>query len=179
MATRPPAGPAGSERPVDTSTDGSSLADPTSSPTSTPSKRRRLSHRHPPQTSHNPPMAIELPSMMEAPMARRPDTDPKSLFNNPSTTTADDRYLSSNFSASSRLAGQTVAPFLAKHIPLQYAPLGASAEPERPADGSSNTKYCYRHRPDSKCRRQADEPSMEQLQNVRITHPFITVSYVY
>ncbi|KAH0544879.1 hypothetical protein FGG08_000959 [Glutinoglossum americanum] len=40
-------------------------------------------------------------------------------------------------SSSSKLAGQTVAPFLAKHIPLQ---------------------------PDLKCRRQADELSMEQLQ---------------
>ncbi|KAL8946864.1 MAG: hypothetical protein Q9222_006792 [Ikaeria aurantiellina] len=43
-------------------------------------------------------------------------------------------------SASSRLAGQTVAPFLAKHIPNQ-------------------------HRPDLKCRRQVDEPSMDQLQH--------------
>jgi F-box and WD-40 domain protein MET30 len=67
-----------------------------------------------------------------------------------------------------KLAGQTVAPFLAKHIPEQYAPLGTQAGPTssqaKPKD--PNTKYCYRHRPDSKCRRTADEPSMENLQRV-------------
>ena len=66
-----------------------------------------------------------------------------------------------------RVAGQTVAPFLAKHIPDQYAPLGIHDETRTLPEGSSNTKYCYRHRPDLKCRRQADEPSMEQLQKVR------------
>ena len=68
-------------------------------------------------------------------------------------------------SSSSRHAGRTVAPFLAQHIPEQYAPQG---QPLAPAEGESDpdTKYCYRHRPDLKCRRQADEPSMEQLQSV-------------
>ncbi|KAH0562720.1 hypothetical protein GP486_002613 [Trichoglossum hirsutum] len=65
-------------------------------------------------------------------------------------------------SSSSKLAGQTVAPFLAKHIPSQYAPLGPQGTP--PPGLATNTRYCYRHRPDLKCRRQADEPSMEQLQ---------------
>lgn len=75
-----------------------------------------------------------------------------------------------SMSASPRLVGQTVAPFLARHAPTQYAPLGEphkakppnATQPENP-----NTKYCYRHRPDLKCRRQADEPSMDQLQHVR------------
>jgi F-box/WD-40 domain protein MET30 len=49
-----------------------------------------------------------------------------------------------------------ITPYLAQHIPHQYNPLGAR-------DGH-DTKYCYRHRPDLLCRRQADEPSMEQLQ---------------
>src|SRR5438876_2636879 len=48
-------------------------------------------------------------------------------------------------SPSSKLAGQTVAPFLAKHIPSQYAPLGAQ---EILPSWASSTRYCYRHRPD-------------------------------
>ena len=70
-------------------------------------------------------------------------------------------------SATSKLAGQTVAPFLAKHIPEQYAPLGGPSLLKAPANKNPNTKYCYRHRPDLKCRRQVDEPSMDQLQRVR------------
>lgn len=70
-------------------------------------------------------------------------------------------------SAISRLAGQTVTPFLLKHIPDQYAPMGGLDSTGSPNARDSNTKYCYRHRPDLKCRRQANEPSMEQLQHVR------------
>ena len=70
-------------------------------------------------------------------------------------------------SSTSKLAGQTVAPFLAKHIPDQYAPLGGSGKINGIATKDSNTKYCYRHRPDLKCRRQANEPSMDQLQHVK------------
>ncbi len=73
-----------------------------------------------------------------------------------------------SISSTSKLAGQTVAPFLAKHIPEQYAPLGIQTQLENPSNKTSNTKYCYRHRPDLKCRRQVDEPSMEQLQLVRL-----------
>ncbi|KAL4864844.1 hypothetical protein BDV12DRAFT_175605 [Aspergillus spectabilis] len=65
--------------------------------------------------------------------------------------------------APTKLANQTVAPFLARHIPEQYAPLGPRSI--LPAElHSANSKYCYRHRPDLKCRRQADEPSMDLLQ---------------
>lgn len=71
-------------------------------------------------------------------------------------------------SANSRLAGQTVAPFLAKHIPNEYAHLGRPPAAGSPATTNPNTKYCYRHRPDMKCRRQADEPSMDQLQHVSL-----------
>ncbi|KAL8706097.1 MAG: hypothetical protein Q9201_000799 [Fulgogasparrea decipioides] len=70
-----------------------------------------------------------------------------------------------SISASSRLAGQAVAPFLAQHIPNQYAPLGGLPASDKSANADPNTKYCYRHRPDLKCRRQADEPSMDQLQH--------------
>lgn len=72
-----------------------------------------------------------------------------------------------SISMTSKLAGKTITPFLAKHIPEQYNPLGGLFQPQKPTDGGpSSTKFCYRHRPDLKCRRQADEPSMEQLQNV-------------
>ena len=74
-----------------------------------------------------------------------------------------------------RQASQSIAPFLTKHIPEMYKPVAVYDQmrktqqgytpPETPK-GNSNTKYCYRHRPDLKCRRQANEPSMEQLQNV-------------
>lgn len=84
------------------------------------------------------------------------------------TLSDDDKNVS--MSVTPRLVGNTVAPFLAKHAPSQYAPLG---EPNKPQNSTAdnapslNTKYCYRHRPDLKCRRQADEPSMDQLQHVR------------
>ncbi|KAH6668788.1 WD40-repeat-containing domain protein [Halenospora varia] len=80
-------------------------------------------------------------------------------------------------SSTDKVAGQTVTPFLAKHIPEQYAPLGPQSQPE---SGNSreltkkknpNTKYCYRHRPDSKCSRTADEPTMENLQRELETLP--------
>lgn len=69
-------------------------------------------------------------------------------------------------SAFGRHATQSIAPFLAEHIPEQYAPQGLQAQ-TMSKPGLSNTRFCYRHRPDLKCRRQADEPSMGQLQNVR------------
>lgn len=61
---------------------------------------------------------------------------------------------------------QSIAPFLARHIPAQYAPQGEHSDIPHLGADISNTKYCYRHRPDLKCRRQANEPTMDQLQNV-------------
>jgi F-box/WD-40 domain protein MET30 len=63
--------------------------------------------------------------------------------------------------STAKLGNKTIAPFLARHIPDQYAPLG-SARNATSTDPSS--KFCYRHRPDMLCRRQADEPTMEALQ---------------
>ncbi|MCJ1438419.1 hypothetical protein MMC27_007807 [Xylographa pallens] len=68
-------------------------------------------------------------------------------------------------SSTSKLAGQTVAPFLAQHIPEQYAPLGGQTDRNGVPIADPNSKFCYRHRPDLKCRRQANEPSMDQLQH--------------
>lgn len=87
------------------------------------------------------------------------------------TTDADqdacqDDHENISISASSKQAGQTVAPFLARHIPEQYAPGGGLDSSGNAKIKDPNTKYCYRHRPDLKCRRQANEPSMDQLQHV-------------
>ncbi|KAL9004335.1 MAG: hypothetical protein Q9188_002848 [Gyalolechia gomerana] len=68
-----------------------------------------------------------------------------------------------SLSRNPRFAGQTVAPFLAEHIPDQYNPLGVSPTSVESTRRNPNSKYCYRHRPDLKCRRQANEPSMDQL----------------
>ncbi|KAF1840191.1 sulfur metabolite repression control protein-like protein SconB [Cucurbitaria berberidis CBS 394.84] len=57
-----------------------------------------------------------------------------------------------------------ITPYLAQHIPHQYNPLGGNSDNQDVPPVNANTKFCYRHRPDLLCRRQADEPSMEQLQ---------------
>ncbi|KAL1996179.1 hypothetical protein VTN49DRAFT_502 [Thermomyces lanuginosus] len=71
----------------------------------------------------------------------------------------------SNIDAETKLANENVSPFLVKHIPTQYAPMGGQEKNSNPSNPTNpNSKYCYRHRPDLNCRRQPDEPSMEQLQ---------------
>ena len=57
--------------------------------------------------------------------------------------------------------GKDVAPFLTKHIPERY-----TAAPPQDDSQPGSTNYCYRHRPDVKCRRQADEITMDSLQKV-------------
>jgi hypothetical protein len=70
---------------------------------------------------------------------------------------------------SQQLMNKTMTPFLREHIPGIYAPLG---KPENLPQGDTaqtkdpNSKYCYRHRPDSKCRRAADESKMALIQSV-------------
>lgn len=62
---------------------------------------------------------------------------------------------------------QVVGPFMVKHIPTQYNPQGTQANGSHgntKRTSESNTKFCYRHRPDMLCRRQADEPTMDKLQ---------------
>ena len=71
-----------------------------------------------------------------------------------------------SISSTSKLAGKTIAPFLAQHIPEQLAPVGASSAKADSPQKTMNSKYCYRHRPDLKCRRKADEPSTDQMQHV-------------
>ncbi|KAE9969723.1 hypothetical protein EG328_006699 [Venturia inaequalis] len=57
--------------------------------------------------------------------------------------------------------GKSVTAFLSKHIPQTYNPMADQSVTDGP---SRDTNYCNRHRPDRKCRRQADEVSMEDLQ---------------
>ena len=66
----------------------------------------------------------------------------------------------------SKKIGKMIQPYLAQHIPQQYNPLGGDRDGQDAPGSTANTKYCYRHRPDLLCRQQADEPSMEQLQDV-------------
>uniref|UniRef100_A0A0D2XEN4 F-box domain-containing protein n=1 Tax=Fusarium oxysporum (strain Fo5176) TaxID=660025 RepID=A0A0D2XEN4_FUSOF len=77
----------------------------------------------------------------------------------------------------SELVGKTVSPFLKEHIPGLYAPFGKAktAMPLSPSPNNTtairkkdpNSKFCYRHRPDSKCRRAADETKMGFIQTVQ------------
>lgn len=72
-------------------------------------------------------------------------------------------------STDTKLAEQTVTPFLVQHIPAKHALLGASDDSHKVIPNkaeNSKKSYCYRHRPGLKCRRQVDEPSMDQLQRV-------------
>jgi len=90
-------------------------------------------------------------------------TSPETLIATEDVCLADHDNIS--ISVSSKHAGQTVAPFLARHIPNSYAPGGGVDAAGKAKRKDPNTKYCYRHRPDLKCRRQANEPSMDQLQH--------------
>lgn len=144
----------------------------------------------------------ETDQYLESPSKRRKLTPSQSFFlDNEATTFADtistpqrpviaitdsgqdvcqDGHDNISISASSKQAGETVAPFLAKHIPEQYAPVGGLDLSDNVKRKDPNTKYCYRHRPDLKCRRQANEPSMDQLQHVSspaslMDHALLTV----
>ncbi|KAF0320911.1 putative E3 ubiquitin ligase complex SCF subunit scon-2 [Colletotrichum asianum] len=68
-----------------------------------------------------------------------------------------------------QLVGQTVTPFLREHIPGIYAPIG---KPDVQTEDNTlnqkrdpSSKFCYRHRPDAKCRRAADESKMVLIQS--------------
>ncbi|TVY59595.1 putative E3 ubiquitin ligase complex SCF subunit sconB [Lachnellula suecica] len=110
----------------------------------------------------------ELPA--ESRMAVEHARQPREAGEPPSKITCDGEHDGPDptitLSSTSKVAGLTVAPFLAKHIPEQYAPMGvpSSSTKKDTSKKDPNTKYCYRHRPDSKCRRTADEPTMENLQ---------------
>ncbi|TLS30692.1 hypothetical protein PpBr36_02567 [Pyricularia pennisetigena] len=64
---------------------------------------------------------------------------------------------------SNQIIGKTVSPFLKEHIPGLYAPIAKSDSATQIKD-KANSKFCYRHRPDLKCRRAADETKMVSIQ---------------
>ncbi|KAF2663942.1 putative E3 ubiquitin ligase complex SCF subunit sconB [Microthyrium microscopicum] len=68
-----------------------------------------------------------------------------------------------SLASSSTTAEQNVSQFLAKHTPQTYNPQRTGSSTLARNMGSRPT-YCNRHRPDSKCWRQANEPTMEELQ---------------
>jgi hypothetical protein len=107
-------------------------------------------------------MSIEIPSNTRNPDDGSPPTQDNC------DSRHDDVDPTITLFSTTRIAGRTVAPFLARHIPEQYAPLGLQEETGEKSKKNPNTKYCYRHRPDSKCMRSADEPSMENLQRVGV-----------
>ena len=134
-------------------------------PTPTNPHKREASKQH---SRHS--MSIEIPSAQRAEVERDVE-GPSEAGVPPTHDNCDENHHSTDptitISATSKLAGQMVAPFLAKHIPEQYAPLGVQSNLAKAAkEKDPNTKYCYRHLPDSKCRRTADEPRMENLQRV-------------
>ena len=106
---------------------------------------------------------IEIPTEFNAFNSQHHDHEHDHLHDHHSLI---DRERAISIVASSRLGGQSVAPFLARHIPEQYNPLGKVDPLNTQSAKKPNSKFCYRHRPDLKCRRQADEPSMDQLQRV-------------
>jgi F-box and WD-40 domain protein MET30 len=110
-------------------------------------------------------MTIEMPTIMQ-----RTGENSRRIKDN-CDGRKEDMTSTITISATARMAGQTVAPFLQKHIPEQYAPLGVQQKAASYLQKDPNTKYCYRHRPDSKCRRTADEPSMDHLQRELQTLP--------
>lgn len=79
---------------------------------------------------------------------------------------------------SSELVSMAVSPFLKEHIPGIYAPIGKGKQNQStrltatttpaPRQTDPNSKFCYRHSPDSKCRRAADETKMGFIQSVSL-----------
>ena len=98
--------------------------------------------------------------------ATRNDNHPKSEYGGHKSAGQKDKRIT--IASTAKLAPHTVERFLARHIPDQYAPLGGLNSGGRSASKDPNSKFCYRHRPDTLCRRQADEPSMDKMQKVSI-----------
>ena len=122
-----------------------------------PSKRRRIT------PLRDILLGTEATNILESPSTLQSPSDAVTVNGQ---DVCQDGHDNISISATSKQAGQTVAPFLAKHIPEQYAPVGGLDVSANAKMKDPNTKYCYRHRPDLKCRRQANEPSMDQLQHV-------------
>jgi len=125
----------------------------------------------PPLDLNQKPTALSnLRSQPPAPMAPKEAEEPSMK---PSRETCDRRRPGEDDASrlpniSQQFINQSMTPFLREHIPSLYAPIG---KPDLPSMTSlknkdPNSKYCYRHRPDSKCRRAADESKMALIQSV-------------
>lgn len=106
---------------------------------------------------------IDIPDHLNALKLNGNATDAEHVCCSPD----DNKDKSIGIASATKYANQTIAPFLTRHIPEQYAPLGGPAGNQKKPSKDPNSRFCYRHRPDLLCRRQADEPSMDQLQRVR------------
>ncbi|OJD18420.1 hypothetical protein AJ78_01539 [Emergomyces pasteurianus Ep9510] len=114
-----------------------------------PRKRKRRSDSTPePDPSDNLSPATPQPSTSQFPDSEQSGEDTV--------------YDSSSVIPSANSADKNISPFLTKHIRDHYAPMNRF-EPQK-SERNPNSKYCYRHRPDLKCRRQADELIMDQMQ---------------
>jgi len=73
-----------------------------------------------------------------------------------------------NMNVPSNLVGQAVTPYLKEHVPNLYSPVSKieASHTRTSFTKNFNSKYCYRHRPDSKCRKSADEDKMAMIQSV-------------
>ncbi|KAL6404157.1 F-box and WD-40 domain-containing protein MET30 [Ilyonectria robusta] len=148
-------------------------------------------HRHAPASSLNPnsttsPSSTPIPSAVgtgpgaSSPSVRLSDTSHEHSQHqhqlskdNCDRTRSDEEINPRLVKMSSALVGKTVSPFLKEHIPGLYAPIGKSRQLVGANPNSAptvrkrdpNSKFCYRHRPDSKCRRAADETKMGFIQS--------------
>lgn len=122
---------------------------------------------------------IERPNLKDLPPAASPISDPdvdddrQTLAQDRSSDVKDDcdrrrpeeEDHPRNLRMSPQLLGKTVTPFLKDHIPGIYAPMAKLRHDDLSEPYSSaDSKFCYRHRPDSKCRRAADESKMVTIQ---------------
>lgn len=133
-----------------------------------PRKRRKL--------SDSPSAALSGPEL-QAPAGSLTTQKPSM------SESTDDQSADASLTTTSQmdLAERNIAPFLAKHIRDQKAPINeyepAAQLPAPPLN--YNSRYCYRHRPDLKCRRQADEVTMDQMQQVRASSCCLFYFYFY
>ena len=86
-----------------------------------------------------------------------------SMSSDPSVDSAHNGAMTNS---TSKLTDRNVAPFLVKHIPEQHPASPVKSIEKSHEHRDKNSVHCCRHRSDLKCRRQADEPSMDQLQRV-------------
>lgn len=116
-----------------------------------------------------------VPSMSEAALAAAAEADDSSLSTSgdrphdmmkeaEGTTVSNSSKTFDDGTVFEQLAtSQSIAPFLPNDNSARFTP-GAPQDASQSNTNKSNTKFCYRHNPDLKCKRQANEKSMEQLQ---------------